>query len=60
MLRTVLKTAAVVMLAASFNAGAAPAPESTVTAGAPSLQTNWWPPYPYCPPFMPRQFCPKA
>ena len=60
MLRTVLKTAAVAMLAASFNAGATAAPANGLVAGAPGVQASWWPTDPYCPPFMPRQFCPKA
>lgn len=60
MLRIVLKTAAAAMMAASFNAGAIAAPATGVAAGAPGVTASWWPTDPYCPPFMPRRFCPKA
>ncbi len=55
MLRNVSKIAAIALLASSFNVGAVPATSATVESSASS--TNWIAPK-WCPPYMPKRFCP--
>lgn len=58
MIRNAVGILAVAFLVPSQGVQAQPA--STPAAAAAVAPTSWpWPPAKWCPPFMPKQFCPK-
>lgn len=59
MLHAITRTLFAALLATAVNAAQATTPASLDVTTAGSAAAVWpWPPTPWCPPFMPRQFCP--
>lgn len=64
MIRTAVGILAVAFLVSGQVVQAQPAttPSAAPSVAAAAAATSWpwpWPPAKWCPPFMPRQFCPK-
>jgi hypothetical protein len=55
MFRNLVKVSVTAFLLSAFSVGASPVPE--VVADSSVEQTAWYP-TPWCPPYMPKQFCP--